>query len=127
VFNLVTQYGKSLVAGGLAGLVHVIGLFILHEFISMHYLVASVVSYAGAIFFNFVLQKYFVYQNYHEKKYETQFVRYAILSLGSLILNTVSMHMLVGQWGWYYLIAQVVIIVCLSTVNYLVGRNFIFR
>ncbi|PIZ78813.1 MAG: hypothetical protein COY01_03180 [Candidatus Pacebacteria bacterium CG_4_10_14_0_2_um_filter_40_20] len=119
------KYYKSLVSGGISGLIHLFGLFYLHEIASVHYLISSIIAFSFAIVFNYLMQKKWVFKS-SEKKIHIEFILFIITAGLYLILNTVLLYLAVSILKAHYLFSQAVIIIFLSGINFYLYKK-IFR
>lgn len=125
MLQITRKYGKSLLSGGVAGLVHITGLFLLHEFAGMHYLVSSGISFLFAIVVNYLLQKKWVFESTGENKTHLEFFLFLTLTGIYLLLNTWLLYLSVRYLNINYLISQTSIIILLSILNfYVYGKIF---
>lgn len=100
--------------------------FTLTDIVGIWYLLASVLSYVIAIIVNFTLQKFFVHKHMEKNTIKTQFVKYVLLGLLCLVLNTVGMYILVTGISVPYLYAQALIIGLLAMFTFTMHRFVIF-
>ncbi len=120
------QLIKFLIVGVSIVTFNVLFLYVLVGFLHVWYLLASVISYALSVVLNFILQKFLVFNDSLPKDVKRQFVLYALVSAVYLILNILFMYVFVDQFGINYLIAQTIITLSLSVINFFINRNFIF-
>jgi putative flippase GtrA len=113
--------------GGTVALLHLVFVYFLTSILGWWYLYSVIFSYTGAIMLNFTLQKFFVRKNHATEKIKSQFVAYAIISVGFLGINTLIMYLFVSIFLWQYLVSQALVIFTLSALTFLINRHFIFR
>ncbi len=99
----------------------------LTEQLHIWYLFASIISYSLSVLLNFTLQKFFVFQSDGEGNTHKQLIWYVLVSIVYLSINTVSMYVFVQWMHIHYTIAQVLITLGLSVVNFFVNKHFIFK
>jgi len=107
------------------------------EALAIWYVISTALgSVAGAVT-NFTMGRYWVFQS-TENKVQTQALRYALVSAGSLILNTAGVYALTefihrqlrdGEvYKHDYIIAKVIVaIVVAVTYNFILQKNFVFK
>lgn len=124
--NTHSHFFKFLVAGVSVVIFNVGFLYLLTHLFHLWYLVSSVISYALAVLFNFILQKFWVFDGSRNNATRRQFYLYVLVSVVYLLLNTLGMYILVDRLEVYYLVSQVFLTFALSIANFFVNRNFIF-
>ena len=76
---------------------------------------------------NFLLGRYWAFES-KEDKIMHQAFRYALVSMGSLLLNTVGLYLLVENTSLNPTTAKVIIgVIVAVTYNYLLQKKFVFR
>ncbi len=107
------------------------------ELLAIWYVISTAIgSVAGAIT-NFTMGRYWVFQS-TENKLQTQALRYALVSLGSLILNTAGVYALTElmhrqlrdgvKHEHDYIIAKVIVAVIVAvSYNFILQKNFVFK
>lgn len=119
------KFIRFAITGGLAALVDLVGLKTLVDLVGIDYLIATVIAYALAIIVNFSMQKFWVFVDKENSKVARQFSQFLALSLANLVINAFLMYLLVDIVGVYYLLAQTLILVFLTIINWaLYGKIF---
>lgn len=107
------------------------------EALAIWYVISTALgSVAGAVT-NFMMGRYWVFQS-TENKLQTQALRYALVSAGSLILNTAGVYALTefmhrqlrnGEVHQHdYIIAKVIVAIIVAvTYNFILQKNFVFK
>ncbi len=107
------------------------------ELLAIWYVISTALgSVAGAIT-NFMMGRYWVFQS-TENKLKTQALRYTLVSLGSLILNTAGVYALTEFMLQYlrngetnehdYIIAKVIVAIIVAvSYNFILQKNFVFK
>ena len=123
VFKLI----RYLISGGTAALVNFTTLFVLVQFIDIHYLSASILAFVVSIAISFAMQKFWTFRDNIVHDIHTQFTRYLVVILFSLLLNTVLVYLLVEKVHVWYLLAQVIATVIIAITNFFCYKHFVFR
>lgn len=104
-----------------------LGIFHALYVIGVPYLIGSVCGLLVAMVIGFLLQKYWTFENYAFESLRVQFVLYAGLALGNLVLNTGIVYVLVGRLGVFYLSAQAMGALVIAVDSYFMYHFYIFR
>ncbi|MDP3986133.1 MAG: GtrA family protein [Candidatus Veblenbacteria bacterium] len=119
----ILQVGRFLVSGGVGVLLYYAVLYLLTELCHVWYVasavVASLVNYGA----NFILQKFWTFQNKNTKPLGRQLVLYFSLAVGILIANTFSLWLLVELAYWQYLVAQLPLTIVFTVPSYLFTKK----
>ncbi len=91
---------RYLISGATAAAVNIGTLYVLTEFFHMWYLSASVFSVCVAIVVSFTLQKFWTFRNSQTQNIHHQAIRYAVIVLCNLALNTGLVFCFVEYAGW---------------------------
>lgn len=75
---------------------------------------------------NFFMNRHWSFQA-HDKPLKGQMVRYLVVSVGSLGLNTVGVYLITENFGVFYLYSKLMIAVLVGVFfNYPLHRNFVY-
>jgi putative flippase GtrA len=118
---------KFTIAGSLAGGVDLIFLFLLHGVLKMNVLFATSLAFIASFAVSFSLQKFWTFRNYHKDKIVNQLVVYFLNALLSLGLNVFFMHILINNYGVWYLLAQIIVNVTIGIWNFVIYKTIIFK
>jgi len=121
------EFSKASIAAFLGTVVDYLTFFGLTKLFGLWYIYAQIVgAFFGAIT-NFLLGRYWAFQA-KEDNIKHQAIRYALVSTGSLILNTTGLYLLAEYTPLNPDISKVVIgIIVAVTYNYLMQKYFVFR
>lgn len=111
---------------GAIGLSTNLGMFRLLYILGVPYLVGSVAAFSVAMVVGFLLQKYWTFEERSRERAQTQFIQYALLTLGNLVLNTFLVYALVEYGHAHYLLAQAMGAGAIAILSYFVYRRYIF-
>ena len=91
------------------------------------YVYANVLGASMGAITNFLLGRYWAFQA-AEANLGFQAFRYAIVAIGSVILNTLGIYILMEYFSITYIPSKVVIAVIIAiTYNYLLQKYFVFK
>ncbi|MFA5841391.1 MAG: GtrA family protein [Candidatus Paceibacterota bacterium] len=118
---------KSVISGGTTALVDLSLLFVFREILHVSYWLSVNTSFAVAIAVNFSLQKFWTFSNKDLDSAHKQFIKFFLLAMGNMAMNSLLMYVLSIVFGLWYLGAQVITIGTLAIVNFVLYRNFVFK
>ncbi|HLC38913.1 MAG TPA: GtrA family protein [Patescibacteria group bacterium] len=119
------QFLKYIMVGGLATLLDFIFLYILVEFVHLHYLLAAIISIVVIVWISFSLNKFWTFAN-SEKKYFQQFIKYIISHSVGLAINLLILASLVQFFHLWYLFAKIFATFAAAVTNFWLVKRFIF-
>jgi putative flippase GtrA len=90
------------------------------------YIISYLVALSFSFPFGFFLNKFIVFEESNLNGI-TQLFRYGAVSIFSIILNYLLLHLLVGYLGFWATPSQTFIIIIISVLNYLAQSNFSFK
>lgn len=99
----------------------------LKECLSLHYLVASGLSFCGAGVFNYYLSVKWVYSTKREKASPVTITVFLILAAIGLLLTQILMWLLVDKAGLYYMLSKVVSGIIVSLYNFVTRKKYLER
>src|SRR3989344_6164616 len=117
---------RYIVSGGSAAATQIILLYILTEWFGLWYVVSAVFAFIVAVAISFTLQKYWAFNNRETGKINRQFAIYISVQITSLTLNTAAIYALVEYLGFWYILAQILMGVVITIINFLVYKFVIF-
>ncbi len=118
---------RFIVAGCTAAFSQIFLLFIFTEIFGIWYLYSSILSFLVALVISFILQKFWAFRDREITGAHVQFVKYTLVAISGLLLNTFLMYVLVAGVGFWYIIAQFVSGIVIAVHNFVLYRIFIFK
>jgi dolichol-phosphate mannosyltransferase len=114
-----------MVSGGVVMAAYYAPYYLLTEFCGVWYLVSSIVGSITSSVTNFVLQKYWTFENKSVEKMHRQVIEFTLVSVAIAGANTGMLYILVGKLHVHYLLAQMVVtgILCIAS-YFIVGWVF---
>lgn len=122
-----TQLFRFGVVGALVSVMHLLLVFFLTDIVGVWYLYSTVISYVVATISNFFFQKFYVMRHTETSETHIQFVKYILLALLCLLINTVGMYALVELLHIPYVYAQILVLGFLAAFTFIVSRTYVFR
>ncbi len=118
-----SQVMRFLSAGGLGVLLYYLILYILTDVVGVWYMVSAVIASIVNYSSNFVLQKFWTFENKETKNIHWQAGKYAAMMVSLFVANLLLLYVLVEYAHLWYLIAQVIVTILLTVISYLVSRR----
>lgn len=118
---------RYLISGGTAAFVNWGTLFLLVHYARIYYLYASITAFIISIAASFTMQKFWTFQDNHIHDIHLQIMKYLLVFLFSLLLNTALVYLLVEKANVWYLLAQIVATAVIATSNFFCYRHFVFQ
>lgn len=96
------------------------------DFAITRYIAAYLIALSFSFPIGFCLNKFIVFQQSNLKS-QVQLVRYAFITLSSILIDYTLLHILVGYFGFWATPSQAFIIVLLSLYSYFAQTYFTFK
>ncbi len=122
--KLVKQILKFGVVGGGAFLIDYSILYVLTEFVGIHYLISSVISFIISLIFNYILSIYWVF-DVTKKQTAKEIIIFVILSVIGLGINQIVMYVGSDLLQIYYMITKLVATFIVMVWNFVTRKIFI--
>lgn len=113
------------VVGVIATLTHLGVLVLCVEVFDMDAVIASTLGFVAAVADSYFLNYHWTFESGHGHRHT--FWRYAVVTLIGLALNTSIMTMLVNLLHWWYLWAQLAVLLVVPLSNFLLNRYWTFN
>ncbi|MFA4975778.1 MAG: GtrA family protein [Candidatus Paceibacterota bacterium] len=121
------QIIRYIFAGGTVTATNLVIFFICVQYFKLWYLTSAIISFCFAVIMSYVLQKFFVFNNYSKEKIHKQFLIFLIFNIFMLGVNTILMYTFVEIMGFWYLLAQTLSSAICAFVNYIYFNKIIFK
>jgi putative flippase GtrA len=112
--------------GGIATIVDMYLLFVLTNYMQIHYLISAFISYFCGMITNYSFNKKNNFNNC-DKRIFRQFIKFSFVALIGLGLNQLILFTLVSFFGLWYMIAKIFSVLIVTTWSYLGHRNITFN
>ncbi len=124
--KLIKQILKFTVVGGLAFVIDYGLLYVLTEFIGIHYLISSIISFTVSVIFNYIMSITWVF-DVTKKQGVKEFIVFIILSVIGLGLNELIMYLMVDIIGIHYMISKLFSTGIVMVYNFITRKIFVER
>ena len=126
--EIFTNLIRHQLVGGAAYFLDFAVLLVLTETFGLWYVSSNAIgSFVGALF-NFFLASYWAFSGSKKNSLKGQMVRYAIVSSGSLVLNTLFVYLFTDFLSLDYKLSKLITAAIVGTCyNFLLMRNYVFK
>lgn len=104
--KLIEQIFKFGIVGVICTILDYAIMIVLKDFFDVHYLIASGIGFSISVVVNYVLSMKYVFQGKEGTDKRKEFISYIILSVIGLGLDQLTMGLMVGILGVWYVIAK---------------------
>lgn len=125
--NIIIQFFRYGFAGGVAFLVDFGLLYVLTEFLHIHYLISAALSFIPGVTVNYLLSIWWVFNRRVLKKKSAEFIFFTLIAIGGLILNEIFMWFFTEIVGCYYLLSKIISTALGYLWNFFAKKFFLFR
>ena len=122
--KIIKQILKFGVVGGLAFVIDYALLYLLTEFLNIHYLVSSIISFSVSVIFNYILRIKWVF-DVNKKQDVKEFIIFIVLSIIGLGINSLIMYIMVDLMNVYYMASKIVATAVVMVYNFITRKIFI--
>jgi putative flippase GtrA len=124
--KLLWQIVRFLIAAGLGSVLYIVVLLFLTEVIHFWYLGSVIVARIINSIINFIIQKYWAFNNRKDSRIKQQLWPYVQISTLLLAVTILGMYVLVDIVGVHYLVAQVLLMPPQAFLSFILTR-WVFR
>lgn len=122
--KLLNQILKFGLVGGTAFVIDYVLLYFCTEFLHIHYLISSIISFTVSVIFNYILSIKWVF-DVKKKQDVKDFVIFIILSVIGLGINSLIMYVMVEKFGIYYMLSKIVSTAVVMVYNFITRKIFV--
>lgn len=125
IFNYpLVRYG---IVGIIGTLIHFLILILLVKTYSLSPVLASSIGFIVVLLVSYRLNKYWTFNQINSLDKSSRFIKYSVVSVCGLILNTTVMYISIDWLHLHYVIGQCLVIIVVPVFNYILNRNWTFR
>ena len=122
--KLINQILKFGIVGVIATIIDFAVLYLLTDFIHIHYLVSSIISFTVSVIFNYILSIKWVFEVNH-KQTKKDFILFVVLSVIGLGINELIMYLMVDKLGIHYMFTKIFATGVVMVYNFITRKIFI--
>lgn len=122
--KLLNQILKFGLVGGTAFVIDYVLLYFCTEFLHIHYLISSIISFIVSVIFNYILSIKWIF-DVKKKQDVKDFVIFIILSVIGLGINSLIMYVMVEKFGVYYMLSKIVSTAVVMVYNFITRKIFV--
>ena len=122
--KLLNQILKFGLVGGTAFVIDYVLLYFCTEFLHIHYLISSIISFTVSVIFNYILSIKWIF-DVKKKQDVKDFVIFIILSVIGLGINSLIMYVMVEKFGVYYMLSIIVSTAVVMVYNFITRKIFV--
>ena len=116
---------RFIISGGVAFVVVLLSVYILNSLLHLYYLLASILAFIFGFSTSFSMHRFWTFESNGAIHKEGGL--YLLVSLGSLLLNTILIYLFVGHLGQKVLVAQFFSTAICALLSFLFNYNFVFK
>ena len=121
LLNKILKFG---LVGGTAFVIDYVLLYFCTEFLHIHYLISSIISFTVSVIFNYILSIKWIF-DVKKKQDVKDFVIFIILSVIGLGINSLIMYVMVEKFGVYYMLSKIVSTAVVMVYNFITRKIFV--
>jgi len=125
--NTLFQLIRYTFVGGFAFIVDFGTLFLLTEYLNLHYLVSAAIAFILGLVTNYFLSIGWVFTRHTVSDKRIEFIVFALIGLAGLGLNELFLWLFTDLAGMYYLISKILTAVLVYLWNFFVRKLILFN
>jgi dolichol-phosphate mannosyltransferase len=107
-----------MLGGGIGVILYYAILYLLTEFADVWYVISAIIAFTVSNGINFIVQKLWTFKNRDAEAAKKQYILYLSMGVCLLVANTLLLYVLVEYGHLNYLIAQAILTVLVTIVNF---------
>ncbi len=123
--KLISQIMKFGVVGVIAFLIDYGVLFVLTEFVHIHYLLSAMIAFTVSVIFNYIASMRFVFSGRQDLSKRKEFLIFIVLSVIGLGINELFMWILVERVHLFYMISKIFVTAIVMVWNFVTRKIFL--
>ena len=124
--NIYLQFIRYIFVGGFAFVVDFTLLYVLTEYIHIHYLISATISFTVGLFVNYLLSKIWVFQT-KQKMQLVEFLIFSLIGVVGLGFNNFFLWFFTAHCSIYYLFAKMITAIIVYFWNFFARRYILFN
>jgi len=124
--NVIKEFVKFGVVGGIGTLVNLAILYLLTEKAGVYYMISAILSFIVAMSSNFILNKLWTFKENIKLEIGKKYLQFGLVSFSALLVNLFFLYIFTEVLGIYYIISQVLAIGIALIINFLGNKIWTF-
>jgi len=124
--NVIKEFVKFGVVGGIGTLVNIAILYLLTEKIGVYYLISAIFSFIIAMSSNFILNKVWTFKENIKLGIGKKYLQFGLVSVSALLVNLFFLYIFTEIFGIYYIISQILAIGIALIINFFGNKIWTF-
>ena len=125
--STIVQLFRYTFVGGLAFIVDFGTLYLLTEFINLHYLISAAIAFSLGLLTNYFLSVKWVFSNRAINSRSIEFLLFTVIGLIGLGLNELFLWIFTDLLSIYYLLSKIITALFVYLWNFLARKYFLFN
>ena len=113
------QVMRFCIAGAAGVITYYAALYCLTEYLGVWYIASAMIGFILNTGLNFILQKFWTFQNKETTIVHRQLVLYLLMTVSLMVLNMLCLYFMVQYLHLWYIGAQMILTVIISILNYI--------
>ena len=124
--NVIKEFFKFALVGGIGTLVNIIILYLLTEKLGLYYILSAIFSFIVAMTSNFTLNKIWTFKEQIKLEISKKYIQFSLVSITALLVNLFFLYIFTEIFGIYYIISQILAIGIALSINFLGNKIWTF-
>lgn len=124
--NVIKEFVKFGVVGGIGTLVNIAILYLLTEKAGVYYMISAIFSFIFAMSSNFILNKLWTFKENIKFGIGKKYLQFSLVSISALLVNLFFLYIFTEGLGIYYIISQILAIGIALIINFLGNKIWTF-
>jgi len=124
--NVIKEFVKFGVVGGIGTLVNIAILYLLTEEAGVYYMISAIFSFIVAMSGNFLLNKLWTFNEIIEFGIGRKYLQFSLVSISALLVNLFFLYIFTEVLGIYYIVSQILAIGIALIINFLGNKIWTF-
>lgn len=125
--SFIKEFIKFAIVGALGTLVNIFILFLFTDIFKMYYIFSEIIAFITSGINNYLLDKIWAFKEELQEYIVRKYSQFLLISILSLLINLSILFILVEYFGWWYILAEIVAIICAFFINYLGNKFWTFK
>ncbi|HLC56216.1 MAG TPA: glycosyltransferase family 2 protein [Candidatus Nanoarchaeia archaeon] len=124
--NVIKEFVKFGIVGGIGTLVNIAILYLFTEKIGVYYIISAILSFIVAMTSNFILNKTWTFNENIKLKIGKEYLQFSLVSFSALLVNLFFLYIFTEVLGVYYIISQIIAIGIALIINFFGNKIWTF-